>query len=1121
MKYRLSLLLLLVTAGSLCAGQIISPWRATTAIVEAGDTFEVWFDADAAAGQVVNAVELRSPYLTVPTSRSVENGNWQYDHESGNTYNQRITVTVPIDAPADRYDLILKTSTGDEVSPAGVKVVREFKDFYYIVQLADAHRWQNVGEYPMDVTAAKVGAVIDAANIVGAELVIECGDHLYNYAARPDKNEERTEIMFGGTMNWSGGDLHGVNADTLGLNDASGAVFIVPGNHDSKDNAGAGYNADPSKAYTLDWYNQQYGLAYYNFKYGNGRFMAVNSGMGNVPSLQSNAAASWLNSVGHGEFKVGFGHAGKNSIAGLESATSPDLILVGHNHFIAGDNPHAVNGNPIQYVANALRPKGTGNFEYNLFRVSNETGAFQVLGSAQSRVRVIENHTTENINNPSSWIPMLELNFRTPNDGSLSSNMATITNRHNFAIPDAQVRFIMPLGSAYSVSGGTEWQAFDGDSVHVVDVSVDLGPNDTTTVRIVESGDAPPPDPNNATFVSQDVPTFLDPGQTAAVSVRMKNTGTVTWSSAEGHQLGSQSPEDNSIWGLNRVDLDADVAVDSEYSFDFEITAPESPGLYDFRWRMLDDAGDNTGWFGSLSNNAVIKVGHLPLRIEAENYSDMSGIGTQDSGDEGGGLNVRSIEAGDWMDYVVNVEKAGTYELRFRVASPSHGANFDFRQGSKVLAVGDAPATGDWQDYITETRQATLEAGTQTFRVEAADLGWNFNWFELLYIGEDPPVIDASGGPAVRFDSPPTAPIFAPVSFHLRVNVFNSANIEEVSLFKNGVELERTATEAPYEWGAPGQNDPELQNLAPGSYEFRAVVRDTSGNEGETTITVMMIDPDAIEPIQINFQPASAAVPEGYLADTSQVFADRGNGYSYGWDAPFDRTRERNSDPDKRLDTLNHTQWDGEPDRVWEIELPNGIYDVSITGGDPDFTNSFIEFVAEASTVDEEILASGDADGVKFVSGTAIVTVSDGRLTISNGPNADNNKINFVEITAIATQGSYDAWKTEYGITDDTGDEDNDGISNLLEFALGGDPRTPGTAELPRASVSGDDLVFTLTRQEAGIAYVIEKSTDLVNWDDLATLTDAHGAVGEEATVSVPASEMDVGKIFLRLRVEW
>src|SRR5688500_2139422 len=57
--------------------------------------------------------------------------------------------------------------------------------------------------------------------------------------------------------------------------------------------------------------------------------------------------------------------------------------------------------------------------------------------------------------------------------------------------------------------------------------------------------------------------------------------------------------------------------------------------------------------------------------------------------------------------------------------------------------------------------------------------------------------------------------------------------------------------------------------------------------------------------VNVNFQPATAAVPAGYLADSGATFGNRGNGWNYGWD--IDNTagaRERNKHADQRYDTL-------------------------------------------------------------------------------------------------------------------------------------------------------------------------------------------------------------------------
>src|SRR5205814_2172098 len=64
-------------------------------------------------------------------------------------------------------------------------------------------------------------------------------------------------------------------------------------------------------------------------------------------------------------------------------------------------------------------------------------------------------------------------------------------------------------------------------------------------------------------------------------------------------------------------------------------------------------------------------------------------------------------------------------------------------------------------------------------------------------------------------------------------------------------------------------------------------------------------------PIKVNFvQPTSTNFP-GYLSDTSLSFADRGNGYSYGWDRNFSEDT-RQSFPT----TTNATQ-SVPPDQRW------------------------------------------------------------------------------------------------------------------------------------------------------------------------------------------------------------
>jgi len=64
-----------------------------------------------------------------------------------------------------------------------------------------------------------------------------------------------------------------------------------------------------------------------------------------------------------------------------------------------------------------------------------------------------------------------------------------------------------------------------------------------------------------------------------------------------------------------------------------------------------------------------------------------------------------------------------------------------------------------------------------------------------------------------------------------------NGSIANVQLFLNN-QLVRQEGLAPYEWGAAGQNDPLLQNLAAGTYTLKAVATDNAGATGQATITV-------------------------------------------------------------------------------------------------------------------------------------------------------------------------------------------------------------------------------------------------------------------------------------------
>lgn len=466
MKRILSISILLILIGfSAIAGNIVYPWRSTTAIVKSGQTFEVWFNAS--TGQTINSIKLKGPYNTVNVTMSTVNGNWTYDPLSGNTYNRKITVTVPSTAPADRYDLVLNTSSGVETSYGGVKVIKDYKSDYYIMHWSDSHFFQH--GYDTDLLLKRKDAMIDIANIIDAEIIIETGDNMYNVRNHPER-----EVAY-----FIGDSALG----TKGMAKANAATFLVAGDHE-------GLNGNDFTKGTVqenaDFFNDYWGLQSHSFKYGNGRFMDLNNAWGlsatnnGVHQYEVDNAKAWLAGAGSGgNFFLTAGHCYNRMHKFINDYQPLSLVLAGDKHHVASSNPWEIfpGGPKIAYISNSIRE----HFQFNIYKVNNAKGTFTLPSGTTAMASVIN---IGNQDTTSTWVPNLTLTFASENSGKVSSNTATIVNKFDFAITGAKVRFVVPKGSTYTVTGGTITQEFNGTTYHIVDVATNLNANSSSTIKI-------------------------------------------------------------------------------------------------------------------------------------------------------------------------------------------------------------------------------------------------------------------------------------------------------------------------------------------------------------------------------------------------------------------------------------------------------------------------------------------------------------------------------------------------------------------------------------------------------------------------------------------------------------
>ena len=136
--------------------------------------------------------------------------------------------------------------------------------------------------------------------------------------------------------------------------------------------------------------------------------------------------------------------------------------------------------------------------------------------------------------------------------------------------------------------------------------------------------------------------------------------------------------------------------------------------------------------------------------------------------------------------------------------------------------------------------------------------------------------------------------------------------------------------------------------------------------------------------LHINFQTPSFAIPTGYSPDIGSVYGVRANGQTYGWNAPkaaqvvSRKVRKQPVNTDSRYDSFAVMNAKGRGS-LWEIAVPDGTYNVSVTAGDFAQASG-----AQRILVDGTYIVNGKATArSKWITGTQQVDVTDGLLKLT------------------------------------------------------------------------------------------------------------------------------------------
>jgi len=129
-------------------------------------------------------------------------------------------------------------------------------------------------------------------------------------------------------------------------------------------------------------------------------------------------------------------------------------------------------------------------------------------------------------------------------------------------------------------------------------------------------------------------------------------------------------------------------------------------------------------------------------------YRTSEGVDIETTTDAGGGYDVGYINAGEWIQYIVNVTQAGTYNMSARVASGIAG-NKQFHvllNTTTALGTLTVPATGGWQTWQTTASVTTplLSVGIDTLRIYIDVTGLNINYLTFTLNATSAPLITSA-----------------------------------------------------------------------------------------------------------------------------------------------------------------------------------------------------------------------------------------------------------------------------------------------------------------------------------------------------------------------------------------
>jgi hypothetical protein len=189
--------------------------------------------------------------------------------------------------------------------------------------------------------------------------------------------------------------------------------------------------------------------------------------------------------------------------------------------------------------------------------------------------------------------------------------------------------------------------------------------------------------------------------------------------------------------------------------------------------------------------------------------------------------------------------------------------------------------------------------------------------------------------------------------------------------------------------------------------------------------------------------------------------------------------------------TINDTNYQGSANGT--LVIAKATQTITFAGpANQAFSTTPIALVASASS--GLAVTFSVVSGPAAVAGSALTLTGAGAVTVRAAQTGDGNReaapVVDRTFTAAANLASWRQLKFTAGellnaaISGPNADPDADGYVNLMEYALGLEPKAVSTVGLPTMGTAGSDWVYTYTRPAAAtdLTYVVEVSTNLSTW---------------------------------------